>query len=386
MFQLVPSKVARDVLVQAFLAVPFFTTRWRWNVTRALQLKRSQKGSRVPPHLLRMRADDLLSAVFPAQTACQENVVGDIEIPDQPIVRQTVHDCLHEASDLNGLLNVLRDIESGAIQVVGMDTREPSPFAHELLNANPYAFLDDAPLEERRARAVTMRRSLSVDALRDLSRLDPEAIAQVRSEAWPLVRDADELHDVLLSHTAFPAEDGHDWQEYFDELRNAGRATCLNRADGPLLWIATERWPLMEMIWPEARAVPSISVPTGVRRDCSREEAIVWIKRYLAIARPSLLAKSKSKALFVTARGGPLTRQAFWALLKRLGAKAGIPGASLSPHVLRHAFATHLLNHGADLRVVQLLLGHADITTTTIYTHVARERLKQLHKQHHPRG
>jgi len=116
------------------------------------------------------------------------------------------------------------------------------------------------------------------------------------------------------------------------------------------------------------------------------EEAIAWIKRYLAAARASLLGTAKSKALFVTARGGPLTRQAFWALLKRLGAKAGIPGASLSPHVLRHAFATHLLNHGADLRVVQLLLGHADITTTTIYTHVARERLKKLHAEHHPRG
>ncbi len=116
------------------------------------------------------------------------------------------------------------------------------------------------------------------------------------------------------------------------------------------------------------------------------EESIVWLKRYLATGRPSLVGRGKSTALFVTARRGPLTRQAFWALLKRLGAKAGIASASISPHVLRHAFATHLLNHGADLRVVQLLLGHADITTTTIYTHVARERLKKLHAQHHPRG
>jgi integrase/recombinase XerD len=116
------------------------------------------------------------------------------------------------------------------------------------------------------------------------------------------------------------------------------------------------------------------------------EEAIEWLKRYLASARPALAGDGKSAALFVTARRGPLTRQAFWALLKRLAVKSGIPAASLSPHVLRHAFATHLLNHGADLRVVQLLLGHADITTTTIYTHVARERLKKLHAQHHPRG
>jgi integrase/recombinase XerD len=116
------------------------------------------------------------------------------------------------------------------------------------------------------------------------------------------------------------------------------------------------------------------------------EESIVWLKRYLATGRPSLVGEGKSTAVFVTARRGPLTRQAFWALLKRLGMKAGIPATSISPHVLRHAFATHLLNHGADLRVVQLLLGHADITTTTIYTHVARERLKKLHAQHHPRG
>jgi integrase/recombinase XerD len=116
------------------------------------------------------------------------------------------------------------------------------------------------------------------------------------------------------------------------------------------------------------------------------EEAITWLKRYLAKARAELASGGRSDAMFVTARRGPLTRQAFWALLKRYAVRAGIPAASLSPHVLRHAFATHLLNHGADLRVVQLLLGHADITTTTIYTHVARERLKQLHAQHHPRG
>src|SRR5437588_11981957 len=215
MFKLVPSRVARDVLVQAFLAVPFFTTRWRWNATRALQLKRSQKGQRGPPHLQRMRADDLLSAGFPAQTACQENVVGDIELPDQPLVRQTVHDCLHEAADLDGWLTVLRDIESGAIELVGLDSREPSPFAHELLNASPYAFLDDAPLEERRARAVTMRRSLSAEAFRDLGRLDPDAIARVTNEAGPLVRDPDELHDMLLSLVALPAEEGTPWQDFF---------------------------------------------------------------------------------------------------------------------------------------------------------------------------
>jgi len=279
MFTLVPSRVARDVLVQAFLAVPLFTTRWRWNVTRALQLKRAQKGMRVPPQLQRMRADDLLSAVFPAQTQCQEHVVGDIEVPDQPIVRQTMHDCLHEAADLGGFLAVLGDIESGAIELVALDSREPSPFAHELLNANPYSFLDDAPLEERRARAVTMRRSLSAEALRDLGQLDPDAIAQVRAEAWPLVRDADELHDMLLSQGAWPARDGEGWQGYFEELRAAGRATLIRPTPGPALWVATERFPLVKAVWPSPEPQPAVSVPEGVRRDWSSEQATAQLVR-----------------------------------------------------------------------------------------------------------
>jgi ATP-dependent Lhr-like helicase len=279
MFQLVPSRLARDILVQAFLAVPFFTTRWRWNVTRALQLKRAQRGKRVPPHLQRMRAEDLLSAVFPAQTACQENVVGDIAIPDQPLVQQTLDDCLHEVADLDGWLSVLRDIESGAIELVGLDTREPSPFAHELLNASPYAFLDDAPLEERRARSVTMRRVLSVEALRDLGRLDPEAIAQVKNEAWPLVRGADELHDVLLSLGALPAEEAGSWHDYFEELRSTGRATWVEGAPGQTLWVATERWPLVRAVWTNAVARPDISPPTGIRRDWPREEALAYLIR-----------------------------------------------------------------------------------------------------------
>jgi ATP-dependent Lhr-like helicase len=278
MYRLVPSHLAREVLVQAFLAAPFFGARWRWNITRSLQLKRSQKGKRVPPYLQRMRGDDLLSAVFPAQTACQENVTGDIQIPDQPIVRQTVHDCLYEAADLDGLLELLRGIETGAIEVVGLDTREPSPFAHEILNASPYAFLDDAPLEERRARAVMARRSLSIDSLRDLGRLDPAAIAQVRSEAWPLVRDADELHDVLLSHGALPIADAGPWSEFFAQLRAAGRATTV-REGGSQFWVATERLPIARAIWPDSHASPPVSIPDGVRIDWSREEAMAYVVR-----------------------------------------------------------------------------------------------------------
>src|SRR5207253_7998499 len=153
------------------------------------------------------------------------------------------------------------------------------PFAHELLNASPYAFLDDAPLEERRARSVTMRRALSVDALRVLGRLDPEAIAQVKSEAWPLVRDADELHDVLLSLGALPATEGTRWQHFFEELRAAGRATQVEMMPGPTLWAATERWPLVQAVWTDAKARPNVSVPAGVRLDWPREEAVAYLVR-----------------------------------------------------------------------------------------------------------
>jgi ATP-dependent Lhr-like helicase len=279
MFRLVPSKLARDVLVQAFLAAPFFGTRWRWNITRSLQLRRLRNGQRVPPHLQRMRAEDLLTSVFPAQTACQENVVGDIPIPDQPIVRQTVDDCLHEVTDFDGCFEVLQDIESGLIETVGLDSREPSPFAHQLLNANPYAFLDDAPLEERRARAVTLRRSLSTDALRDLGQLDPDAIAQVKNEAWPLVRDADELHDVLLSNGALPHAEAKAWVGFFDQLRSAGRAALVERANAAELCVATERWPMIRTIWPDARVRPEVSIPRGVRTDWPSEEAVSQLVR-----------------------------------------------------------------------------------------------------------
>jgi ATP-dependent Lhr-like helicase len=188
-----------------------------------------------------------------------------------------VDDCLHEAADLDGLLNVLRDVESGKIEVVGLDTREPSPFAHEILNVMPYAFLDDAPLEERRARAVSQRRTLSTEVLRDLARLDSDAIAQVRAEAWPLVRDADELHDVLQSQGA--TGEYEDWRPFFDELRSAGRATVVERGAGRPFWVATERWPLVRAVWPDARAQSPVTVPAGVRSDWPREEAVAHIVR-----------------------------------------------------------------------------------------------------------
>ena len=195
-FEFLDTHSVEDVLTQALLAAPMFTARWRWNASRALAVLRFSGGRKTPPPIQRMRSDDLMAAVFPDQAACGENIVGDIRIPDHPLVNETIRDCLHEAMDLDGLKAVLTSLRSGDIRAVAIETAEPSPFSHEILNANPYAFLDDAPLEERRTRAVQMRRSLGVDS-GEIGALDAAAIDEVRSESWPVVRNADELHDAL---------------------------------------------------------------------------------------------------------------------------------------------------------------------------------------------
>lgn len=264
---------ARELLEQAILQVPMFQVRWRWNITRALAVLRQQGGKKVPPPLQRFRADDLLSAVFPASTQCLEHIVGDIELPDHPIVNQTVHDCFHEAMDFERWIDILRDIAAGGTELVSRDTREPSPFSYEILNANPYAFLDDAPLEERRARAVATRRTLDVDAMRDLARLDPAAIAQVRAEAWPVVRDADELHDALLVMGALPVEEAAPWQVWFDELCRAGRATVGRLPSGQAFWVAAECWSLLRAVHLEIEASPPLTLPAELNVDISSIEA-----------------------------------------------------------------------------------------------------------------
>src|SRR3982075_3682328 len=203
-FQFLHSETMPPILEQAALDSPIFQTRWRWDATRALALLRFQGGKKVPPQIQRMRSDDLLASVFPDVAACQENIEGDIKIPDHPLVREVMKDVLTEALDIEGLGEVLRGIEQGRIRCLAGDTPGPWPFSHEILNANPYAYLDDAPLEERRARAVEMRRVLPASVLEEVGALDPAAIAQVQQEAWPDVRDADELHDVLHTLVMVP--------------------------------------------------------------------------------------------------------------------------------------------------------------------------------------
>ena len=204
-FHFLNAETVQPILEQAALASPIFGTRWRWDANRALALLRFQGGKKVPPQIQRMRSDDLLASVFPDVAACQENIVGDIQIPDHPLVNEVMKDVLTEAMDIDGLKNLLRGMADGRIRCLAVDTPVPSQFSHEILNANPYAYLDDAPLEERRARAVEMRRILPESVLEEVGKLDPAAIAQVREEAWPDVRDADELHDVLHTLIALPA-------------------------------------------------------------------------------------------------------------------------------------------------------------------------------------
>ena len=198
-FRYLHPATTRDVLVQAFLDAPVFQTRWRWNTTISLAVPRNRGGKKVPPQLQRMLADDLMAAVFPDAAACLENIPGDREIPDHPLVSQAVRDCLEEAMDFEALSAVLARIHSGEIRCVARDTPEPSALAHEILNARPYAFMDDAPLEERRTQAVYARRAGEPSGAGDLGALDAAAIERVRDEARPDPRDADELHDALLT-------------------------------------------------------------------------------------------------------------------------------------------------------------------------------------------
>jgi len=226
-----------DVLTQALLAAPMFTARWRWNATRALAVLRFGGGRKIPAPIQRMRSDDLLAAVFPDQAACPENLTGEIRIPDHPLLNETISNCLHEAMDVDGLKQVLDGFATGDIRVVAIETPEASPFSHEILNANPYAYLDDAPLEERRARAVQMRRTLP-DLADGMGALDASAIEQVGAESWPVVRDADELHDALLTLITLPPVAA--WRPWFDDLAASRRVITISTAGG-FLWAAAER-------------------------------------------------------------------------------------------------------------------------------------------------
>ncbi len=252
-------------LIQATLVSPMFINRWRWNATRALALLRYNGGKKVPMAIQRIRSEDLLAAVFPEQVMCQDNRVGPIELPDHPLIRETMKDCLHEAMDLDGLRETIAKIGRGEIVTVAVETPAPSPMAHEILNANPYAFLDDAPLEERRARAVSLRRT-DPDLARGIGALNPDAIEEVLGQAWPDLRDADEFHDFLLGVCLLPMEQAQGWSALAEELIQAGRATVANwypnaEAGERQGYVAAERLGLVRAVFPEMRVTPQIVDP-----------------------------------------------------------------------------------------------------------------------------
>jgi ATP-dependent helicase Lhr and Lhr-like helicase len=293
-----PSSV-KDVLEQAVLDSPIFTARWRWDASRALILQRFQGGKKIPPPIQRMRADDLLAAIFPDAAACPENLDAQPKIPDHPLVREVMKDALTEAMDVDGLKMILAQVLTGEIECLAVDTPVPSQFSHEILNANPFAYLDDAPLEERRARAVEMRRMLPETVLSEVGRLDPEAIAEVRAEAWPDVRDANELQDVLQTVVALPDLSTADvgplqqpaieatvraslmsWAEFFEQLRTQGRAelaTVSNRR----YWVSAERAKSFRVVFPNAEfASPMADVEREVpaREELLGEMVSGWIE------------------------------------------------------------------------------------------------------------
>ncbi|HLE63284.1 MAG TPA: hypothetical protein VI750_09100, partial [Pyrinomonadaceae bacterium] len=314
-FHYLNSKTVRELLCQALLDAPMWNIRWRWNVTRSLAVLRRRGGKKIPAQLQRMDAEDLLTAVFPDQVACAENLVGQREIPTHPLVSQTVRHCLEEAVDIDGLEALLRAIEAGEKNLVGRDVLEPSPLATEILNARPYAYLDDAPLEERRTRAVYQRRWLDPQTAADIGRLDQAAINRVRSEVWPQPENPDELHDALvelgfiteaegtLGALAVEEAEGPDlisaerdqaapigWQALLRELGTERRAAVLTtqneaaQADtappNTALWVAAERLPQLLAIFPSAALTPAIAPPESYAQMIwSREDALVEIFR-----------------------------------------------------------------------------------------------------------
>jgi ATP-dependent helicase Lhr and Lhr-like helicase len=378
-FNFLHADTVQPILEQAALDSPIFGTRWRWNANRALALLRFQSGKKVPAQIQRMRSDDLLASVFPDAAACFENIEGERKIPDHPLVGEVMKDVLTEAMDIEGLKTLLRGMASGAIRVVAVDTPVPSQFSHEILNANPYAYLDDAPLEERRARAVEMRRVLPQSVLEEVGKLDPAAIVQVREEAWPDVRNADELHDVLHTLVALPEEVGFmwehppsavrssevrlivtdtnalfnseegssasmnrtaeascphmftaEWHGYFEKLIEEGRAGIAS-FEGRRYWVAAERARSFSLLFPGAeflQALADVEAPTVSRDDALLALVTGWMSHVGPVTAlqlgqtVGLSASEIEKALLRMESSGTVLRGSFSGVAMRAGAPA----------------------------------------------------------------
>ena len=276
------SNTAEHLLIQALLDAPLFGVRWRWNATTSLALPRYSGGRKTAPQLQRMRSEDLLAAVFPDQVACLENIVGERELPHHPLVDQTIDDCLHEAMDTEGWISLLRRMEQGEVKLITRELPAPSPLAAEILTAKPYAYLDDAPIEERRTQAVLNRRWSDPASADDLGALDADAIAGVREEAWPQPRNLDEMHEALTGLACVSdteAQQNPEWSGWLTTLAESGRATRLQNRAGADLWLPAERLTCLAAIYPDAAFTPPISAPKGFTDTWSEEEALVDVIR-----------------------------------------------------------------------------------------------------------
>jgi ATP-dependent Lhr-like helicase len=281
------SGTVEEVVRQAVLTAPLFPARWRWNLNTSLAVLRWRGGRKNPPAIQRMEADDLMAAVFPTLAACQENVApGPLEIPDHLLVRQTLADCLHDAMDIDGLKQLVAGIEAGRVTVVVRDTTEPSVLAHEILNGRPFTYLDDAPLEERRSRAVPLRRGLPVEP-HELGRLDPAAIEQVADQVRPDPRDQHELHDLLLNLVVMRPVAA--WQPWFAELVAGRRAVTMAAADGDL-WAAVERLPAVQALLPGIAPVPDYPCPVPAEPPDEESAAADALRGHLECRGPSTAA------------------------------------------------------------------------------------------------
>jgi ATP-dependent helicase Lhr and Lhr-like helicase len=286
-FNFLHENTVKEVLQQAALLSPLLETRWRWDANRSLALLRYWNGKKIPPQVQRTRSADLLASVFPDAAQCQENADGPIRVPDHPLLREVMKDIFHEALDLEGLKTVLRRIRSGELKCIAVDTPVPSVFSHEILNTNPYAYLDDAPLEERRARAVEMRRTLPEAVLKEVGALDPAAIEEVRADAWPDVRDSDELADALQTLTALPedfrAPDGRAsaevWLPFFERLRQSNRVTRAS-VDDIWFWVPAEKAAAFALIYPQAQfetQLPDLGGEVPSRKDALKSMITGWL-------------------------------------------------------------------------------------------------------------
>ena len=335
------SASAEHVLIQALLDAPLFNVRWRWNAVTSLALPRFTGGRKTPPQLQRMKSEDLLSAVFPDQVACLENIVGERELPHHPLVDQTIDDCLHEAMDCEGWLALLRRMERGEVALVARELPAPSPLAAEILNARPYAFLDDAPLEERRTQAVLSRRWTDPQDASDLGALDADAIAAVREEAWPQVREADEMHEALVGLACInetEARSHSGWLAWLDTLARAKRATRMQVAEAEALWLPVERLTCLRAVYPDAAYAPEVTAPKGFDEHWEPDDALVEILR----ARLSGLGPEPVPAL---ARGLALKASTVAAALVKLESQGYAmrgrftPGATQDEWCERHLLA-----------------------------------------------